>query len=67
MKIERTSEEIIIRLSPNIDLVKLQKLIDSLKIKEFTSKSKATQEQIDKLALDVNKSWWAKNKSSLLG
>jgi len=50
MKVERSSKEIVIRLSPKTDISGLQKILDYLKFKEIASKSKATQDQIDELA-----------------
>ena len=34
---------------------------------EMTAKSKAKQADVDKLADEVNRKWWAKNKKRLLG
>ena len=56
MTIERTEDEIIIRLPTTFDIDELQRMIDLLEYKSIVSKSKATQEQIDELAKDVNKS-----------
>ena len=51
MVIERTSTEVIIRLPATIDATGLQRLVDYLVYKEATANSKATQEQVDKLAI----------------
>ena len=61
MLIERTSDEVIIRLPASVDTTGLQRLVDSLTHKEATANSKATQVQVDKLANDVKKGWWKKN------
>ncbi len=66
MVIERTNEEVIIRLPASIDTTELQRLVDYLTYKEATANSKATQEQVDKLAKDVKKGWWKANRSSLI-
>lgn len=50
MLIERTSNEVIIRLPASVDIIGLQRLIDYLTYKEATSNSKATQEQVNKLS-----------------
>lgn len=50
MLIERTSNEVIIRLPASVDITGLQRLIDYLTYKEATSNSKATQEQVNKLS-----------------
>ncbi|MGN6437897.1 MAG: hypothetical protein ACTHMM_15265 [Agriterribacter sp.] len=62
MVIERTSTEVIIRLPATIDATGLQRLVDYLVYKEATANSKATQEQVDKLAREVKKGWWKKNR-----
>lgn len=61
MVIERTKDEVIIRLPSYVNTDGLQKLVDYLTYKEATSKSEATQEQVDELAKEVKKGWWAKN------
>ena len=67
MLIERTSDnQITITVSKSVDSFGLQRLIDYAKYLEVTSKSKAKQSDADKLADDVNSSWWAKNKKRLL-
>ncbi len=66
MQIERTNNEILIRLSLSTDLIGLQRIMDYIKFREIASKSKATQNQIDELSSDTNKSWWSKNKSRFL-
>ncbi len=63
MLIERTDEEVIVRLAADTDLSELQSMMDYLKYKEISSKSKATQEDADKLAAEAKKSIWARYKS----
>ncbi len=64
MLIERTTNnEIVIKLSSNVDSFGLQRVIDYLKYLEATSKSKAKQADIDKLADEVNADWWSKNRN----
>ena len=62
MLIERTSREVIIRLPASVDTIGLQRLVDYLTYKDATANSKATQVQVDKLASDVKKGWWKKNR-----
>lgn len=62
MKIERTENEILIRVSANTDLIGLQRILDYIKFRETASKSKVTQKQIDELARESKSSWWEKNK-----
>ncbi len=63
MILERTNNEILIRLPANIDLVELQNMLDFLDYKEQTSSSKAKQIDIEKLAKTVNKKMWTNFKS----
>lgn len=60
MLIERTSNEVIIRLPASVDETGLQRPVDYLTYKEAIANSKATQEQIDKFANEVKKGWWEK-------
>ena len=66
MLIERTSSEIIIRLPASVDTTGLQRLVDYLTYKEATTNSKATQEQVDKLASDAKEGWWKKNSKRFI-
>jgi hypothetical protein len=62
MQVERINDEILIRLSGSTDTIGLQRLLDFLKFKEITSKSKATDNQIDEIAKESKSDWWSKNK-----
>ncbi len=66
MLIERTSQEVIIRIPASVDTTGLQRLIDYLTYKEATANSKATQKQVDQLARDVKKGWWKSNRKRLV-
>lgn len=66
MQIERTSEEIIIRIPSSVDTEGLQRFLDFLTYKEATVGSKAKQSEIDKLAKEVKKGWWKKNRSRFI-
>jgi hypothetical protein len=66
MVLERTANEVIIRLPANINWEDLELMIRFIKYKQNVSKSKATQEEIDQLARDVNKQWWEENKHRFL-
>ncbi len=61
MVIERTKDEVIIRLPAYVDTDGLQRLVNFLSYKEATAKSEATQAEVDKLSKEVKKGWWAKN------
>ena len=66
MYIERTNSEVIIRLPSYVNTKGLQRLIDYLCYKEATSKSQAKQADVDKLAKEVKKGWWTKNRSKFI-
>lgn len=57
------NNNITITVSKSIDKFGLQRLIDYLKYLEATSSSKVKQADVDKLADEVNASWWEANKS----
>ena len=63
MILERTKNEILVRLPANVDLTELQNMLDYLKYKETTSGTKAKQKDVDELSETVNKSIWSKIKS----
>ena len=66
MQIERTSDEILIRLPSWVRIEAIENLIDYLVYSEATSRSEARQEEIDLLAKEVKSGWWEKNKSRLV-
>ncbi len=63
MIIERTNDEIIIRILKNIVTDELQRIINFLNYKEATASSKTRQKDVDKLSSDVNKHWWSKHSN----
>jgi len=67
MLIERTNNnKIQITVSSSVNSFGLQRVIDYVKYLEATSKCKAKQSDIDKLADEVNNTWWSKNKSRFI-
>lgn len=66
MRIERSSDEILIRIPASLDSEKLQSILDLIRYGELTSKSSLSQEDVDKLARSVNKSWWTKNRNKYI-
>lgn len=63
MLIERSNNnDVTIKVSSAVDSFGLQRLIDYVKYLEATAKSKAKQSDADKLADEVNASWWKKNR-----
>jgi hypothetical protein len=67
MLIERnSSNKITITVSSSVDSFGLQRIIDYIKYLEATSKSKAKQSDVDKLADEINASWWKKNRDRFI-
>jgi hypothetical protein len=66
MIVERTSNQIVIKVSPHIDTFGFQRIMDYLDYLEITSKSKATQDDADRLADELNENWWAKNRNRFI-
>lgn len=66
MIIERTSNQIVIKVSPEVDTFGFQRIMDYLEYLEVTSKSKAIQKDADKLADELNENWWAKNRNRFI-
>ena len=67
MTIQRTDTEILITLPASINIDGLQRLLDYLLYKEATKDSQAKQDDVDVLARQVNKEWWAKNHHRFIG
>lgn len=65
MIIERTDKEIIIRLLPSVDTEELQELANYSRYKEITSKYFTSQASVDKIASEINKTWYKKNRERL--
>ncbi|OFX26284.1 MAG: hypothetical protein A2033_18105 [Bacteroidetes bacterium GWA2_31_9] len=63
MNVTRQNNEYIISIPDNIlSLNEIQEFIDYLRFRSITSKSKATSEDIDSIANEIDESWWSKNK-----
>ncbi len=65
MIIERTKDEVIFRLPADIRLEDLQELTDWFNYLELSRKSKATQQDVDKLVTEIKKGRWDRRKSAL--
>lgn len=64
MRVESENNEIRITFSKDaVKLSEIQAFIDYINCREINSRSQATQEQADKIAEEINQSWWEKNKS----
>jgi len=66
MIIERTKNEILIRLSKKIDIREVQDILNFLRYKELTLNHKVKQSVIDALANSINQKWWRKNRKKIL-
>jgi hypothetical protein len=66
MQVERTNNEILIRLSGKTDLIGLQRILDYIKFREIASKSDASEKEIEKLSKQSKSNWWAKNKDKII-
>ncbi len=66
MIVERVSNQIVIKVSKDIDAFGFQRIMDYLEYLEITSKSKATQKDADELADELNEDWWSKNRSKFI-
>jgi hypothetical protein len=65
MIIERTPNEIIFRFPKNMNLDDLQDLTDLFEFKELTSKSKASQKDVDTLVKTIKKGRWDRTQQQL--
>ena len=66
MVIERINDEVVIRLPAFMNVEAMQRTLDLLSLKEATARSVATQKDIDLLAAEAKKGWWAKNRKRYL-
>ena len=64
MILERTKDEILIRLPANINVSDLQSMLDYLKYLELTANSKAKDSDVNSLSEAANKSMWQKVKEA---
>ena len=66
MKIERTPEEIIIRIPSSMNIDDIQQLIDYLTYKQIVSKSQATQKDVDLLVASVKRGRWSQRRNTFI-
>ena len=65
MVIERTKDEVVIRLSASINTDDLQDFLNYIRYKELTSTFKVSQEEVNQLATEIKSSWLDANKEKL--
>jgi hypothetical protein len=66
MTVECIDNEVVVRLPKFMGFEAMQKTIDLLSLKEASMRSEATQEDIDLLAKEAKKGWWAKNRANYI-
>lgn len=66
MILERTKDEILIRLPGTLEFSYLEDLLNYLNVKAILAKSEATDEDIEMLSEEVKSSWWTENKSRFI-
>ncbi|MCD4774134.1 MAG: hypothetical protein K8R41_12210 [Bacteroidales bacterium] len=65
MIVERQDNEILVRFSAGIRTSRIQAILDYLRYEELTSKSAATENDVDKLVKEVKKGRWNRTKKEL--
>lgn len=65
MNIERVDDEIVFRVSGDIDVEGLQDIADFLEFKEIAKNSKAVQKDMDELVEAVKKGRWKETSKKL--
>jgi hypothetical protein len=63
MIIEKTDSEIVIRIPSYVNVDDVQHIIDWMICKETVARSRATQEEIDRIARESKKGWWQQNRA----
>lgn len=66
MTIERAGGDIIFRMSGDIDILSLQKVMNFLKYKEAIKQSKGTEENAQELSNELKSNWWKENKKRFI-
>jgi len=65
MIVERQNNEILVRFDAGTKASKIQTIIDYLRYEELTSKSTATEDDVDNLMKEVKKGRWNKVKKEI--
>jgi len=65
MRVERQNNQILVRFDAGTKASKIQAILDYLRYEELTSKSTATDEDVDKLLKDIKKGRWNKIKKEI--
>jgi len=65
MKVERQNNEILVRFSAGTKTSRIQAILDYLRYEELTSKSTASEDDINELLKEVKKGRWGRTKKKL--
>jgi hypothetical protein len=66
MVIEKTTDEVILRLPADFDTFGLQRILNYLKYKDLIKSSQATEKQITQLSNTSKNRWWEENKNRFI-
>ena len=66
MDINRTENEILIKLPLDTGVSGIQRLLDNIKFRQITAKSKANKAQIEALTKEVKADWNKRNQKIIL-
>lgn len=65
MIIERKKDEVVFRLSGDLNIDELQEFADYFEFLEISKNSKATQEEVDSLVKEIKKGRWESTKEKI--
>jgi len=65
MIVERQNNEILVRLPADMNVSKIQAILDYLRYEELTSKSNATEEDVNNLVKKAKKGRWNRIKKDI--
>lgn len=65
MIVKRQNNELLVRIKVGDKASKVQSILDYLRYEELTSKSEATQEDLDSLLKEIKKGRWNKIKKEI--
>jgi len=65
MIVERQNNEILVRFAAGTKASKIQTILDYLRYEELTSKSTATEEDVEKLTKEAKKGRWDRIKKEI--
>ena len=61
MIVQRNQKEIIVKVPASVDLKEIQDVLNFIRYQELTSTFSVTQNVVDALSSNINKTWWKKN------